>query len=293
MSTQKSFNNVTNPFQVDRVVLAAVDDTQQQDTNLEPPFVRDRWASNGQLYIDCTNSSRLSNFNWVINTSTFLLNYQKVTRISLQYMSIPWYVNNINRRNYQISFTVGLNTYTASIARNNYLTPTTLATAIQLAFATSGAPGVWTVTALDNGCLNVSATVLFKFIASESLTRGLPCHGLAAFEFPTNSYTGGLAMLLETRYINITCPEIQQYTKMPNSGESVNSNTITRVYLHLVQPRIINVTYTAPLNVINWNRNAAITSLTFGLTDEFGEEPPLDDQSPAVFSPIFSFLCQT
>lgn len=293
MSYQKSFNNVTNPYTIERVILAAVDDSQQQDTNLEPPFVRERWSSNGQLYIDCTNSSRLTPFTWAINTNNFLLNYQKVTRISLQYMSFPWYINNINRRNNEISFIIGATTYTATIARNNYLTLPTLASQIQLALTLTGSPGVWTVTALDNGCLNVSCTALFRFIDSTSFRRGNPCHGLAPFDIPTTSYTGGLAQLLATRYINLTCPELQQYTKMPNGGESVSSNIITRVYLHLTQPRIINVTYYAPLNVVNWNRNAAISSLTFSITDEFGEEPPIDDQDDTVFSPLLSFICQT
>lgn len=292
-NAQNTFNNVKNPFDVNRVILSAVDDTIQQDTNLEPPFVRDRWASTGNLYIDTKNAARISNFTWAINTAQFQLNYQKVTRLSLQFVSIPWCINNINRRNNTILFRVGVTNYTASISINNYLTLTSLANAIQAALNLAGSPITFTVGGIDNGCLNISATGLFRFLDSPAIRRGTPCHGLAPFEFPTNNFTGGLAILMATRYIDISCPEILTYTKMPNASEKFGNNVISRITLFQTPGRQINVVYSAPLNVINWDRNAPISALTFSILDEFGEEPPLDDQDPTPITPTFSFICQT
>ena len=282
------YSTSPNVYTIPRVVLSAVANEQQEDANLEPPFVRIRESSEAYLLVDADFALQLSDYSWAINTQQFQLYAPSLRRIALQYATIPWSINNINERNDTLIFYVLGVQHIVQIPQDCYLTVSSLATAL-VAAMNAASPG-FSFTVSNNNRITLSNATIFRLSGGTFMTNGQHVHGLPISATEQLSFTGGWATLLYTRYVEINCPELLQYTKNPSRGNNISAATLIRIYISIVGPHNLVIRVLDPLAWFNWNPLAAVSNMTISITDEFGLEPP--GGSPINTAPGLTFITQ-
>lgn len=292
----------TNPFHPQLVSLAPISDEQQNDENLEPPFVRVRSGNESFLFADSEVRDAAVGVPQALapdlfNVTDFTLgggNHQfyarKLKRLSVPGAQIANCVPNINPRNNSVSFfssASGL-THTVTIPEGQYTNRATLTAALQAALNTAtGASGLtWTITVNPlNACQFTLATAggNYRFV----LTSPMILYGRYLFNLPqeqalTNSKTMGAVYGMYTRYIDVISASVTEYTKNPWSSNSrVPNGLIARIF---VGPQTgfgasaggitsdgMSFFAGADAAPINYNRTRAIEVIDLSFRDEFGQ----------------------
>lgn len=271
--------DIKNPYEIDRVILAAVSDEIQLDENLEPPFVRVRDTNSQFIEIDSSKNPPTNNPSQL----SVLLDRSmpRVNRLSIVFFAFRNFAPNINPRNNVFTFIRGGVPFTATIAPDQNLTGlaryTALVTAMNVA---TGVPGEFTVVAhptyVQTFIITNTLANLWRFnYISNGVVRGRYLWGINQLNYAvgTDAVVHILSFYTESysRYIDIISYELTQYTKIDISGVNVPAECIFRYFLTDVtygQSAFIGFNQTPSLN---YDRSRAIVSIDINLLDEFGE----------------------
>lgn len=292
-----------NPYGPQLVSLAPISDEQQNDENLEPPFVRLRAGNECFIFADSEVREAALGVPQALapdlfNATIFNLgggNHQfyarKIKRLAVTGLQIANCVPNVNSRNNTVTFfstTSGI-THTVTVPEGMYLTRATLTAALATALNTAtGASGLtWTITANPlNGCQYTLATAggNYHFV----LTSPMILYGRYLFNLPqeqanSNSKTMGAVYGLYTRYIDIISSAVTEYTKNPWSSNTKPPNgLIARVFVGPlagfggsaggIASDGMSFFAGAAAAATNYNRGRAIEVIDMALRDEFGME---------------------
>jgi hypothetical protein len=273
--------DIKNPYEIPRVVLAAISDEIQLDENLEPPFVRVRDTNSQYLHLDTSNSSLFTTpaaTNIILNRSM-----PRVNRIEMSFFAFRNFSPNINPRNNRFDFIRSGIMYTAIIPPDQDLVGILRYDALASAMSTAvGVPGEFvasvltvfpTTYAIANTGLN-----LFRFdnnLSSVGVRYGRYLWGFNETNYGvgTDLITHSLTSYQEsyTRYIDITSYELTQYTKIDTAGVNIPAECLFRFFM-------TDATYGQSMFVgftkapsLNYDRSRAIVSIDLNILDEFGQ----------------------
>lgn len=271
------------------VVLTAVDDTIQYDSNREPNFVRIRSGNLGYLYLDSATADGPPN-KFIVGGKQLLFQ-NKIKRFALSTLRIGYNIPNVNPYNNSGTIFIdnGSSTlfYTFTVPTGYYTTSTqfanALATAINAAISGSGATMTITPLTTDPETYTMTLTAGFTFrfdLQSKMVKYGRFLCNLPTSQILSNSKTMGAVQLIYTRYIDITSFALNQYNKnMNSSGITSLPQLLIRLYetpfsqdqngtfIAYSRDRFITLTN---LNWTNFERDVALTACDITLYDEFG-----------------------
>lgn len=271
--------DISNVYELPRVILSPVSDEMQLGENLEPPFVRTR-ETNSQLIVI---NMQTENINESPCDQTVYLEraVPRINRLALTFISFRYLSPNINPLNNTFSFirtgtnfvaTIAVDQNLVGIARYN-----ALVAAMNLA---TGVPGEYAVTA--------HPTLANTYIISNTLP-GTPwrfvnsSNGIKTGRFlwgfnPTNYNVGNeaqshtLSSYTEsyTRWIDVISYEITQFTKIDISGTKIPAECIIRYQLNTTVYGTYDFAAITTLASLNFNRSRSLSVVDIQIRDEFG-----------------------
>lgn len=272
--------DITNVYEIPRVVLAPVSDEIQLDENLEPPFVRGRETNSQLITILVQNkTSSRSPCDQIIDLTRTVprINRLRITFISFRYLS-----PNINPLNNVIEFVRAGNLFRAILTPDQNLVGLpryqALATAMNLAIGIVGEFVAAAHPTLANTYSIVSSLgVTWRF--NNSATSIGVQNGRFLWGFNELNYTPGTENIVQllcsytesyTRYIDILSYELTQFTKIDISGSNVPAECLIR---YQINTTVYGTYEFAELNntgSLNYNRSKSIGSIDIQIRDEFG-----------------------
>lgn len=273
------------------VLLPPVQDAEQQDTNLEPQYVKIRSGNVATLYIDSqkpffqlepNNMQISSNISFNAQPQNLIRN---INRLAVSKFELFWQPANVNPNNSSYTWHLfdGSTTYTFShvLTTGNY-TLNQLMTIIvgeMTSDATgSGFSGNFTVVFDSNGFLstindNIPGTTFWFDQSCLLVKQGAPLLAIPFMEpgAGVTSLLVGPSRMLYSRYVDVVSDDMAAYSK--NLNRSINligQNIILRQ--SLINPKS-NWSYeTDIINLVwmNWSYLAPAPTLRFRMYDEFG-----------------------
>jgi hypothetical protein len=259
------------------VLLPPISDEMQTDEQLEPQFIRKRHGNLSYVTLDSTNN------NYTIpNNAQFFLSgnffARKIQRFSLVSIDFYFYTPNINPNNNILKFVSSVTglTYSVTLPEGFYNTQDALFTMIVAAMNTvTGSSGL-TFSFVDttDGTPRVILTATggtYQFVSSSFMLYGQNVVNLPMNDSPSASKTLGPIQLLYTRYIDIISLGLTQYTKNPNTSNSLASaNLFFRLPIISSNPGLIAFSIPNPTMWINYNRSSDLQAIDLQLIDENG-----------------------
>lgn len=273
----KTFD-IKNPYEIPRVVLAAVADEIQLDENFEPPFVRTRDTNSQYMQLDTSKNPPDNNPSQVVVNLNRSM--PRVNRISIVFFAFRNFAPNINPRNNVFNFVDNGVSYTATLTPDINLTGLTRYQALCLVMnVATGNVGEFTVVAgtfPQSYVISNSLGRSWRFDnSSNGVTRGRYLWGINSRNYsPGTEAVSHLLVYYQesySRYIDITSYELTQYTKIDVAGVDVPAECVFRYFLTDVtygQSTFIGFNQTPSLN---YDRSRSIASVDLTFLDEFGE----------------------
>lgn len=270
-----------------KVLLEPIQDSQIDDENLEPQFVRIRSGNLGTLSIGSTNVLTNPNNPAIIFINPNSLSTRKVRRLGVTAILFSMRIPNINPNN----FTVGIFSsitgrfHYVNLTENYYTTPAQLMIELVSKLNTlSGASGlsfIATFNAIDNTVYTISATGgTFYFDPNSSLVKSIFLINLDNSTNLSIAKVAGPIQLIYTRYIDIISSELTQYDKNPTISTDQISKTgnILRLFLFSGGPNTPNpgVPYSNyytydNIRWFNYNKTHSIGAIDLTFYDESGQ----------------------
>ena len=265
-----------------KVVLSGVYDDQQQDNNIDAPFVRVRNGNISHIYLDSSYTNSITPANIILGVNGGDLFTRRLNRIAVKGISMSWVTPNINPRNDTLTFSVGGSTYTTTMTDTYYDTVDLLFNSLASAMtSTSGTTFTATNTSVNVGVnsyiLAATASAPFTIIGGNMVAQGQFMFGWIPTDsrvgVPVTSFILTNTSLQYTRFINLNSFLLTQYSKLPSSGIDTLGTNIVKVYLDndLFVDRTIFFNILQPLAWINFNSTASITTVDLQIFDEWNQ----------------------
>lgn len=225
----------------DKVVLESIQDSQIDDENLEPQFVRIRSGNFGNFYIGSTNTEGPP-----INPSDIIISAnslatRKIRRLGVSSVLFSTRIPNVNPTNNVVSFfsTVTAQFYSVTLTTGFYTTPALLVaeliTKLNTVTGSSGITFSSVVNAIDANVYSINAVGGNYYFDPNSLMakNGLFLINLNKNTTPAVTKTIGPIQLVYTRYIDVVSNELTKYDKNPSaSTDSIyKAGNILRIFL--------------------------------------------------------------
>jgi hypothetical protein len=269
------------------VFLPSIDDSKQNDQNLEPQYVRIRSNNMSWIALD-SNDKRITNPTPqdCVDFSLSNITTRKIKRFGLESAFYNWPIPNVNTRNNIITFfsSFSSTTHTVTLTEGFYQTLTALSTEMQTQLnSVAGASGLtFTLSIPANlGYVLDMTTVGGSFYFTDTckfITKGLHLlHMPSGVTKLTNSLRTGQADLQYTRWFDIVSFQLDQYNKNPfTSSRNGEQNIVARIYMGTAQtPWIPDYGYRDYLQnnirYVNFNRDQSLANIDFKVYDEFGD----------------------
>jgi hypothetical protein len=283
MMSKNSYSNFS------KVLLESIQDSQIDDENLEPQFVRIRNNNNGYIYLSTVDAS-LPDINHPAKIQLIARDLfgRKIRRYTIVAGNVNYRIPNVNPLNHQIiifSSVTGL-TYSVNVVDGFYSTPATLMTAIITALNTvTGSSGLTfssAVNSVDPSVYTISAAGgNFNFITTSTMYLiGSFLVNLNGDQTPTSSKVVGPINLYYTRWIDIDSQALEQYNKNPSNAtdpEFKNSN-ILRIWLYPDTNQQVGTPFSkfydfgSPLRWVNFLKSQSLSIVDLTFYDEWGNE---------------------
>jgi hypothetical protein len=257
------------------VLLAPISDNLQNDSNLEPQFVRIRESTTADLYLDTAKGTYNGNATWSLSNMSMAF----INKISPIAVRIFGQIPNINIRNNVFTFTTnGTNSFTAVIPEGFYGVTATAMGALLAALNAAGSGETFTTVVVSGSTLyNLNSTGLFSFTGGSGTFGGPGGYGEFGFGIPigtplADTLVIGAVSLFYTRYIDVDSRQLTQFSKLPPAGVNVRSSTLSRLGV----PPLITAPayYTELVDPVQWfsfNPSYSIQTVDLCLYDEFSQ----------------------
>jgi hypothetical protein len=283
----RSGSVIGNTYDFQRVILSPVSDEQQVDENLEPPFIRQRSGNYSAIFLDSFSyDDRLNEVqndgHWLLESKAEIF-VRRIKRLSVSAILMSNAIPNINPRNNEISFMSSVNgsVLTVSIPEGFYTAATATAALVFALNSVTLQSGITftanTVIVGSDKFITLTGTSGYKFMPSKFTTTG---HAFWGFDPNDTSLIGPAAPFYTTfnmgaitevysQYYDICSFALTQYVKASNTGNTVPSNLIGRVYtMPHVGNKIIREEF-RNLTWINFSLKQTLQSVDLFVLDQF------------------------
>jgi hypothetical protein len=283
----------SNPYKQTGVILSPVSDIIQNDSNLEPPFVRTRHGNLGLVYLDSASAQGNAN-DFIIggkSGSDYLFS-QNITRYAVSNIRMSGTTPNVNPYNNGVRVLLSTisNNYTLifNMTEGYYNTPAEFiakfTTEINAERLSSGAGGAFTFTVdpVNSDVYTIDAGVgyTFRFFTDCSMIiRGRFLANLPTSQIETQTKQIGAIQLTYTRWIDITSFTLNEHNKNFSTASGKGKpNLLLRLYetpngltsggdfSTISKDRFIDRNN---LRWVNYERNKQLTTIDLQLYDEF------------------------
>lgn len=272
--------DITNVYEIPRVILAPVSDEIQLDENLEPPFVRPRETNSQIIVINVQNNNYTeSPCDQII---PLVRAVPRVNRIKSTFLSLRYLSPNINPLNNRFSFVKGGVPFTATIPFDQNLTGLTRYQALALAMSVAtGIPGDFAaaVHPVYANTFEIRNTIgaFWRFDLTPTGTGII--NGRFLWGFNGLNYAPGVENSSQflcsytesyTRWIDILSYELTQFTKIDISGVNVPAECFIRYQLNSTDYGSYEFAPLDNTGSLNFNRSKSLSSVDIQVRDEFG-----------------------
>lgn len=258
------------------VFLNSILDSEQNDQNLEPQFIRIRSNNTSYCYLDITDGTYIGSAKYNIGGTSNDIFTSGIHRLAMQSCSFNINSPNINIYNNTFVFTTnGVNKYTVTIPEGFYSATNGLA-ALVAALNGSGSGLTFSTTLIVDSNLYRLTSVggNFSFLStpeSTGINRGRFCFGIRPNTPLSNFLVIGSVLMYYTRYIDVNSSALTQFAKLLPGGKDVSRTNLCRLFFPYNTTNNNGVfAIQAPLQWYNFNPGYAIQSVDISLTDEFG-----------------------
>jgi len=289
----------TNPYTVTQVSLAPISDNQQNDENLEPPFIRIRRGNECFIFVDSEVRQGSDGVPQALtpdlfNATDFALGggshqfyARKIKRLNVGGFQFAACSPNVNPRNNVLTFfstTSGAN-HTVVVREGLYVTAATLVAALVGALNTAtGASGLtWSALVNPvNACqwtLSVVGGTYHFVLTSLMILYGRYLYNLPQEQANTASKTFGAVFGLYSRHIDVVSLALTEYSKNPTSSNaSIPNGVIARAFFKSplggaggIPIDGLSFFATDVVANVNYDRSRALEVIDISLRDEFNQ----------------------